>query len=381
MTSARPTPASEKSIYFDAPIANFHMQSEKQDLDQPILKPDGSDPVADLTREPTVAAATIPKPVPVNGNGVNGTHHDDVEVLESPINDEERITAHPNGSEGWLPAEDIPPKSATSPKDSSGKPVRSSSLLRKKRPASISSRASASATSLHRNKSTGAASTRSVSKRSQFTNVDGKPIDGSTFINGAGTTGPGSTAIADETLHKRHATADSSLNKKQKSKIEKIEGEFYLNALWGSTDAYMRVRTAKDGKKLSRIIKQEGRVEKQAMGVAIAELAELQKIQQAAVKREAKAHTQHTKSVTAFTKAEEAYLAARTKFETAQALMNAEQENLEIARNAAVEATTKMQEKSQEVEALRQTYGVDERERAVKIGELTRSTTKRRSWF
>ncbi|KAK1231568.1 hypothetical protein PQX77_005302 [Marasmius sp. AFHP31] len=361
MTSARPTPASEKSIYFDAPIANFHMQSEKQDPDQPILKPDGSEPVADLTREPTVAAATIPKPVAVNGNGVNDTHHDDVEALESPINDEERITAHPNGSEGWLPAEDIPPESTTAPKDSSGKPARSSSVLRKKRPASISSRASASATSLHRNRSTGAGSTRSVSKRSQFTNVDGKPIDGSTFINGAGTTGPGSTAIADETLHKRHATADSSLNKKQKSKIEKIE--------------------AKDGKKLSRIIKQEGRVEKQAMGVAIAELAELQKIQQAAVKREAKAHTQHTKSVTAFTKAEEAYLAARTKFETAQALMNAEQENLEIARNAAVEATTKMQEKSQEVEALRQTYGVDERERAVKIGELTRSTTKRRSWF
>ena len=61
--------------------------------------------------------------------------------------------------------------------------------------------------------------------------------------------------------------------------------------------------------------------------------------------------------------------------------MNAEQENLEIARNAAVEATAKMQEKTQEVEALRQTYGVDERERAVKIGELTRSTSKRKSWF
>jgi hypothetical protein len=58
--------------------------------------------------------------------------------------------------------------------------------------------------------------------------------------------------------------------------------------------------------------------------------------------------------------------------------MLAEQETLDIARNAAVEATTKMQEKSQEVDSLRQTFGVDERERAVKISELTSSKSKSR---
>ncbi|KAL0562970.1 hypothetical protein V5O48_019108 [Marasmius crinis-equi] len=346
MTSTRTTPASEKSIYFDAPIANFSMHN--QDPDQPIPKPDGSEPIADLTREPTVAANAA----------MNGTHRDN--ALYESFENQARITAHPNGSEGWLPAEDVPAESTTL-NGSTTKPGRASSVLRKKQAGSISSRASASATSLHRNRSLGAGSTRSISRRSQFTNVDGKPVDGSTFINGAGTTGPGANAIADDSLHQRRATADSSLTPKQKSKIEKLE--------------------AKDGKNLSRIIKQEGKVEKKALSVAITELAELQRLQQAAVKREAKAHTQHTKAIEAFTKTEAVYLAARTKFETAQALMNAEQENLDIARNAAVEATTRMQEKSQEVEALRQTYGVDERERAVKIEELTRSKTKRRSWF
>jgi hypothetical protein len=40
----------------------------------------------------------------------------------------------------------------------------------------------------------------------------------------------------------------------------------------------------KEGKRLSKIIKQEGKVEKQALEVAINELGELQKIQKSAVK-------------------------------------------------------------------------------------------------
>uniref|UniRef100_A0A0W0FMP9 Dna binding protein ncp1 n=1 Tax=Moniliophthora roreri TaxID=221103 RepID=A0A0W0FMP9_MONRR len=353
MPSVEPTPSSERSLYFDAPIAHFQMQ----DPGQPIAKPDGSEPVADLTREPTVAGGiaapfldgTNGKKTMVNG-GDTAENVEDAAVTE----EEEKYTAHPNGSEGWLPATDVPPEPETT---NGNKPVRSSSVLKKKRPGSVSSRTSASGVSLHRNKST-SASVKSVSRRSLFTNVDGEPVDGSTFINGAGTTGPGASAFPDESLKERVATADGALTPKQKSKIAKQE--------------------VKDGKRLSKIIKQEGKVEKQALGVAINELAELQKIQKAAVKREAKCHTAHTKAVTAFQKVEAAYLAARTKYETAQALMVAEQETLDIARNAAIEATAKMQEKSQEVDSLRQTYGVDERERAVKISELTTSKSKTR---
>ena len=207
----QPSPTSDKSTHFDAPLAHLHMQPQQQDPYQPNSKLGGSEPAADPTRESTVAAAAIHKPTQFNGNGVNGVNgsHDEGKTPEYPIHNEGQIAAHPNGSEGWLPAEDIPPESINGP---SGNPARSS-------------RVSALATSLRRNRSLGAASTRSVSKRSLFTNVDGKPVDGSTFINGAGTTGPGSAAIADESLHRRHSIANESLDKKQRAKIEKSEGE------------------------------------------------------------------------------------------------------------------------------------------------------------
>jgi len=184
-----------------------------------------------------------------------------------------------------------------------------------------------------------------------FTDVEGRPVNGSTFINGAGTSGPSATAVpADDSLHKRMQSADSALTGKQKKKIGQKE--------------------IKQGKRLSKVIKQESKVEKRSLEVSIRELAELQQIQQAAVKREAKAHTVHTKAVAAFHKAEEAYLAARTKYEVAQAAMQAEAESLEIARNNARAATESMQEKATEVDGLRKVFGVDEREREVMLGDL-----------
>jgi len=44
------------------------------------------------------------------------------------------------------------------------------------------------------------------------------------------------------------------------------------------------LRTAKEGKRLSAIIKEEGKAEKAALNVTIDELAELQTLQRAAVK-------------------------------------------------------------------------------------------------
>ncbi|KAJ3815551.1 hypothetical protein F5876DRAFT_2696, partial [Lentinula aff. lateritia] len=259
------------------------------------------------------------------------------------------ITAHPNGSEGWLPATDLPPPSdrATSP---SPQPPRSGSVLKKRRPASIASRASSvRADGVERNRSTRSVeSTRS--RRTVLTNADGKPVNGSAFINGAGITGPSATATADDSLHQRIQSADDALSGKQKKKIGKIE--------------------VKQSQRLSKVIKSESKVEKQSMDIAIQELGELQKIQKSLVKREAKAHTAHTKALTAFHKAEEAYLAARTKYEIAQAAMQSEAENLEVARNNARQATENMQEKATEVDGLRKIFGVDEREREVMLTDL-----------
>ncbi|KAK7463490.1 hypothetical protein VKT23_006838 [Stygiomarasmius scandens] len=311
------------------------------DPNQPIP---GTPDQSDLSREPTVVGPSV------NGKATNG-------VIDAHVPDGETY-AHPNGSEGWLPAEDIPDDSVVSSPRLNGT-ARSGSVLKKnlKRNSSVGSRASISA-SLSRGRSVNgngragsiAYSQRSVGQRSTFTNADGRPVAGSTFINGAGVTGPSASAVADETLHKRAASANDALSNKAKKRISKME--------------------AKEGKRLSKIIKEEGKVEKKALGVAIQELAELQSIQKDAVKREAKAHTAHTKALVAFQKAEAAYLAARTKYETAQAEMNAEMEVLEIARDNAREATERMQEKAQEIDSLRTMLGVDERERQVKIDEI-----------
>ena len=84
--------------------------------------------------------------------------------------------------------------------------------------------------------------------------------------------------------------------------------------------------------------------------------------------------------MSAFQKHEAAYLASRKKYETLQTQMNADAEALEVARNNAREATERMQEKSKEIEALRLMRGVDEREREVKIDQLT-GKGNRKSWF
>ncbi|KAG7444678.1 uncharacterized protein BT62DRAFT_933721 [Guyanagaster necrorhizus] len=207
------------SIYFDAPLTP--MSTPPQILDKP------------LTVDPTV----------YNGG-------------DAEVPDKGRKVIHPNGSEGWLPAADLLEQSVSS--------THTGPILRKAEnaPSIHSSTSFIPKDSLNR----GASIYRSasVSKRSVFTNPDGNPIVGSTFIGGAATTGPNAKAEADESLHNRAASADASLSAKQLSKIQKTE--------------------AKDNERLSKVIKTEGKVEKQALAVAIQELSELQSLQKAAIK-------------------------------------------------------------------------------------------------
>ncbi|KIY67255.1 hypothetical protein CYLTODRAFT_422665 [Cylindrobasidium torrendii FP15055 ss-10] len=281
----------------------------------------------------------------------SGPSDTNVQIENSPV------AIHPNGSEGWLPAADAgdgeEPSAIGSPKTSV---LRRNTLVNRapSRAASTRSRGSHS-----RTQSIGGVS---LGRKSVFSNADGRPVSGSTFINGAGTTGPSASAEADESLAERAATADGVLSAKQQSRIKKNE--------------------VKDGRRLSKVIKMEGKVERQALGLAIRELGELQKIQKDAVKREEKAHTGHMKTISAYQKCEEAFLAARAALETAQAQMNAASETLDVARSNALEATEAMQEKSQEIDALRTMNGVDAREREVKLVELSGKSQKtKKGWF
>ena len=253
------TPASETSttsVYFDAPLAHFHMSS--QDPEQPI---DGtSDP--DVNRNPSVAMARNP----------------DVKDSPNVYNDDD--VHNPNGvvdlnnSAGWLPAVDVPDT----------KPIRSRSVLKKPNTnpnPNPREHSPAPSTSSARDGSNGRAPSRapSIGKRNMR---EGVPDPGSTFSNGAGTTGPNATAEQNINLHFRAASAEVSLTPKQKSKIAKSECEQSSPSI--SLVTFLIRLPGKDSKRLSKIIKQEAKTEKEAVTVAINELAELQKIQKAAVK-------------------------------------------------------------------------------------------------
>ncbi|KAG5646940.1 hypothetical protein DXG03_001663 [Asterophora parasitica] len=271
------SPDSDRSVYFDAPLAPFvNMSSAPENA----AGPSGDKPPADP--------------------------HD---VIERGDGDGE-------SSLGWLPATDQPPETTKGVKSPSPTGVR-----------------------------------RSVSRRSLFTDHEGQPLDGPMFLGGASTTGPHAHAQPHEELTERSANADASLSRKDRSRIAKAE--------------------ARDGKLLSKIIKDEGRAEKESLATAINELAGYQKIQARAIKSEATANASRSKVHAEFQKQEAVYLAARTQFEAVQARLTSEDERVEVVRNNARDAAEKLQEKNQEVNGLRVMYGVDERERAARLAAIS----------
>jgi hypothetical protein len=189
------TPNSEHStLYFDAPIANFHTtDNSEQALMSSIASPRSSSPN-----------------VLGNGNG-NALNNSNVSAHNEIIDENEPITAHPNGSAGWLPATDLPDDTTTANNTNANGGRSNGSILKRnsvmQRARSVASRSMA----------------ESVGKKSIFTNTDGRAVSGSTFINGAGTTGPNAAAEADESLKLRQLAAEETLTKKQKEKIKRSE--------------------------------------------------------------------------------------------------------------------------------------------------------------
>lgn len=185
------TPSSDKSLYFDAPLAHFNTMSSQS---PPLPVNDAVvESGAPTTTEPGRTSPATEQPT------VNGAGDVAVEGSEKPA-----LTR--NESSGWLPATDTPP----SPKESNEKPATA---------ARLNGNGHTRSTSLSPRRS------GSLSRRSLFTNTDGQTIEGSTFIGGAATTGPNSRAEQNESLHQRAMSADASLTPKQRSKIAKAEGK------------------------------------------------------------------------------------------------------------------------------------------------------------
>lgn len=69
---------------------------------------------------------------------------------------------------------------------------------------------------------------------------------------------------------------------------------------------------------VAKVVKQEAKVEKQAIEVAIRELAELQKMQRDAVKEESKTYSALAKQLRKYHKEELIFMAAKARFDKAQ---------------------------------------------------------------
>ncbi|KAJ7067070.1 hypothetical protein C8F01DRAFT_658111 [Mycena amicta] len=302
------TPSSDISVYFDAPILHMSTKNPETVLHAPLVE------------SPTSEA-------PVTAPSFSLAHDENISPL-SPV---------PENVECVEATDTVEPI-----------------------PGATSSPASSLSQKVQHTRGVSVDHAASIAQRSIFTNADGQAVAGSTFINGAGTTGPNATAEHDDSLHLRAASADAVLTEEQKAKIAKS----------GS----------KSNKQLAKVIKSEAKVEKKAVNVAVQELSQLQKIQKTAVKREEKAQTAYNKSLSTFQKHEAAFLAARAKFEASQSLLNSHTETLEISRTNAKEATASLQDKSQEVDGLRKMLDVDEREREVKLVELTGKGSTRSRW-
>jgi len=245
------------------------------------------------------------------------------------------IPIHPNGSEGWLPTEDPQPNKSSSEKPSGGYQLRDPGVVR--RPSTGSNLARASSVTSRHSTSLGRAGSR-------------RSTQSLPFMNGPGTSGICATAEPEGEARARLEQAQANLTSGQRSKIAKVEAE--------------------NGRRLSKIIREEAKVEKMTLEIAINELADLQRVQKDIVKNIARVQANHSKLLVQARKREAEYLAAKRKFEAAQAALTAEEETLDTLRKEATDATERMQDKSAEVDALRHALAVDERERQVALGQL-----------
>lgn len=224
----QPTPASEASVYFDAPITHFHSQptAEQQQRQDPVT-------VINLESEPEMSTQRTynltdpgPQVKPEQQPQQDAIHQNQNQPSQNFYNRKE------NESLGWLPATDLPAdhvdQEDADRREDDRQTKYAPAVLKKspRHPGSTSSNSirSASAPGSIRRPASRAASVRSTGRQSLFTNKeDGQPVEGSTFSYGAGTTGPSTSPQPHESLIARSNSAAAQLTPKQRSKISKAD--------------------------------------------------------------------------------------------------------------------------------------------------------------
>lgn len=205
------SPNSDRSIYFDAPI--------------PV-----SDNIMTSSPETLPSAQALGHlydnaPAPVENKSAFNTEEQSKSI----------IVQHPNGSEGWLPAESTAPVSvpqqdvdeqnrqlSSFQSHPEGLPIQTEGEFATGGAIVQRANTTANATPSSKNQALGRSSS---TRRSEHTTADGRPLAGSAFDNGAGATGPMATVEEDEALRARAVEAHENLSPKQKAKIAKEECE------------------------------------------------------------------------------------------------------------------------------------------------------------
>jgi hypothetical protein len=186
------TPSSEKSVYFDAPVTHAHMP------DAPTTE---GVPAAPLTQSPTIDA-------PVAKTPVLAANAPTVLAQENPASESTPASDPPSSPVPQTDAERAEARDVVDPNDIPEPKTSPTSTI----------------SPGHHGRAASLGYAPSLTRPSVFTNADGQTIAGSTFINGAGTTGPNATAEHNESLHQRAASADAVLSGEQKAMIAKNGG-------------------------------------------------------------------------------------------------------------------------------------------------------------
>ncbi|KAL5525670.1 hypothetical protein ACEPAG_7006 [Sanghuangporus baumii] len=187
-------------------------------------------------------------------------------------------------------------------------------------------------------------------KDSQYSSEE-RPHASGAFAKGAGVTGP--DAIPDEVdgQHQRTVTAESQISEGAKNKITKYEG--------------------KDAKRLMKVIKAEGKAQKNNLSASLKELSKMQSVQKHASKDESKALSASNKATSRAHDKHSKFASAKAAYEQAEADAKTRKEALESARVHAQEMTAGLAEKTREAEELRMAKMVDDREREARLVHLS----------
>ncbi|KAH9928262.1 uncharacterized protein B0H18DRAFT_252704 [Fomitopsis serialis] len=365
-----PTPSSEQSVYFDAPIMHFFSRNNDDKAhDEPTQVADTNGAHQGTDPQPSVAIAPDP---------VVNRYHENLEDEQQQLDDKKpaatTLSAIPEGSHRRAGS---PPSDSgygsSSPNTAARPPERSASRASRRslKPVPVvwkdGQPGSETDDDTYADPGADNRARRATSMRSLRTSTSRRDRDGydhesvrstpasrfsdrrrrvslsgGSFAGGAGTIGPEATPQLDDTQSfvARAKSAEAELTPKQKSKIEKA--------------------SAKEGKRLSKVLKSEAKSEAKAIEQAIRELADIQKMQKTALKEESRAVASHAKALRTFHKEELEYLAARARYEKAQAELAAVEDGRDAAREHAQEVTEMMQEKSKEVDWLRAQKAADD---------------------